>query len=244
MCTLPSLALVATVALASVASAQELDHRRDARPPRVFLGANLAVAQPLGTFADQIDKEATFGFGGHFIYQLDRDGMFGIRIDGGMVIYGNERERVCFSSTVGCRVQLDVETNNNIALFGIGPQLMVPNGRFRPYLAGTVGVAYFFTESSVEGTRSQDSPFARTTNFDDPAFAYTGSAGLYIPLRRGRTPISIDVGVRYHHNGEASYLREGSIEEGPDGRVQFSPLTSDANMLIYQLGISVGVGGR
>ncbi len=235
------LALIATLGLAPAASAQKIDLRPAPRPARVFLGASVLGAQPLGDFADLIGDDAAFGFGGHLIYRLDRHGMLGIRMDAGVIIYGNERQRACFSPTVGCRVELDVETNNNIALFGIGPQLLVPNGRFRPYLAGTVGLAYYFTESTVEGT-SSNTPFARTTNFDDPAFAYTGSAGLYIPVRRGPRPISIDVGVRYHHNGEASYLREGSIHDEPDGDILFTTLTSDANMLIYQIGVSIGAG--
>ncbi len=237
---LPVLALIASLGLTPAATAQTLDLRPAPRPARVFLGANVLGVQPLGDFADLIGKDAAFGFGGHLIYRLDRNGMLGIRVDAGAIIYGSERQRVCFSPTVGCRVELDVETNNNLALFGIGPQLMVPNGRFRPYVAGTLGLAYYFTESKVEGTRS-NTPFASTTNFDDPAFAYTGSAGLYIPIRRGPSPISIDLGVRYHHNGEASYLREGSIRDLPDGEIEFTTLTSDADIVMYQIGVSIGI---
>lgn len=242
--TLPVVALIASGALLApaAAAAQRLDLKPPTPPARVYLGASVLGAQPLSGFADRINKDVAFGFGGHLIYRLDRDGAIGIRAEAGMLIYGNERNRVCFNPTVGCRVQLAVRTKNNIALFGVGPQLMVPNGRFRPYLAGTLGLAYFFTESSVAGTRRSDIPFARTTNFDDPAFAFTGSAGLYIPVRRGPRPISIDLGARYHHNGEASYLREGSIRDLPGGDIEFTPIRSDATLLIYQLGVSIGVG--
>jgi hypothetical protein len=32
---------------------------------------------------------------------------FALRADGGFIVYGSETLPVCFSSTVGCRVQLD-----------------------------------------------------------------------------------------------------------------------------------------
>jgi hypothetical protein len=239
--TLTVLALIATLGSAPVATAQQVEPSAERRISRVFLGGQVMLAQPVGDFGDLIDKDAAFGFGGHLIYRLDRAGMFGIRVDAGSVIYGDERERVCFSPTVGCRVELDVRTNNNVALFGIGPQFMLPTGEFRPYVAGTVGLAYFFTESRVEERRS-NLPFARTTNFDDPAFAFGGSAGLYIPVGRGRTPISIDVGLRYHHNSEAAYLREGSIRDNPDGSIDIFPIRSDADLILYQVGVSIGVG--
>ena len=84
------------------------------------------------------------------------------------------------------------------------------------------------------------SPFAHTTNFDDFTFAWTGAAGAYIPVRRGKLPISIDLGARYHYNGRAEYLREGSIRDNPDGSISFLPIKSETNLWVYHLGIAFG----
>ena len=61
-------------------------------------------------------------------------------------------------------------------LKGVGPQIAVPVGPFRPYVSGTVGVAYFFTESSLSGG-SEVEQFARSTNQSDANVALAGGGG-------------------------------------------------------------------
>ena len=50
----------------------------------------------------------------------------------------------------------------------------------------------------------------------------------------------LDIGAQYHHNGQVTYLREGSIVDRPDGSVAVRPITGDADFLTYHLGLSVG----
>ncbi len=235
------LPLAAAVILPSAAAAQDIDHRPPPRLARAFMGVSAAVARPVGELDNFIDRG--LGIDAHFLYRLNRlGGRLAIRIDMGGVTYGSERHRVCFGVTEGCETQL-IETSHDIAIFGIGPQLMLLSGRLRPYLAGTVGLAYFITQSTVRGSDFfARSPFAQTTNFDHATLAYAGTVGLYIPLRRGRHPLSIDVGVRYQRNGTASYLREGSIRYDDNGFVRFTPTTSEADLLVCQLGISFAIG--
>ena len=109
-----------------------------------------------------------------------------------------------------------------------------------PYLTGSIGVAYFFTQSSVEGA-SDALPFATTTNFGDASFAWSGAGGVYIALKQGARPISLDLGARYQSNGEVQYLRRGSITDNPDGTISFTPTRSQANMIIYHLGLVFGL---
>jgi len=205
--------------------------------PRTFFGAELLLAHPQDEFANYVNFGAGFGF--HLVQQLDRQGAIALRVAGDFLIYGHESERVPISPTIP-RVTVDVSTSNNIVALGIGPQVMVPNGTFRPYLNGTVGFSYFFTESSVSGSDNSVS-FASSKNFDDFTFAWTGGAGIYIPVHAGRTPVSIDLGARYHGNGRARYLREGSIQDDGAGGVIISPIESNTNLITYQIGVSVGI---
>ena len=86
------------------------------------------------------------------------------------------------------------------------------------------------------------SPFASSTNFDDATFAWAAGGGLYIPIRRrSRHPLSLDIGAQYHANGEARYLREGSIHEDGTGEIFFDPIRSQTNLITYRLGITVGL---
>lgn len=210
------------------------------RPTRAYYGGSLVLGQTVGEFHDFVDK--SFGLSGNLIYNLDRRGILGIRLDGGFMNYGNERKRVPLSSTIGGRIMVDVNTANNIIHLGLGPQLTVPSGPVRPYVTGSVGMSYFVTESSVEGTRNNNEPFASTNNYDDLTIAYTGAGGILIPIApRSRTPIAIDIGVRYHRNGEVEYLRKGSIQDNDDSTITITPIRSEANLVSYHLGIQVGI---
>jgi len=212
--------------------------RSESSHPRGYGDINFAVSQPLGDFDDFIGEG--FGVTGGFVWNLDRARVFGIRVEGGFVEYGNETIGVCL---VSCRVPIDIKTSNDIVFGGIGPQITVPSGPLRPYLNATAGVSYFYTHSSVSGDDDYDEVFD-TTNHDDLVFALTGGGGFLIPLSMGRTPILLDLGATFHRNGEATYLRKGSIRDFPDGSIRITPIRSDANFITYRFGISIGVPPR
>lgn len=214
------------------------DEYYESTPTGGYFGATFTVAQTRGEFSDYVDG----GFGGqlHYIHQLDRGGWLGIRADAGLVVYGYERQRVPLSPTIGGRVLVDLTTSNNLAYVGVGPQIGVPNGRLRPYVNGYAGYSFIWTQSSVSGT-ANDEDFASTTNFDDGSVSYGGGAGIYIPVKHGPAPASIDIGVRYHNNGTAEYLREGDIEDNPDGSITLYPVRSDTDLLTFHIGFSFGI---
>ncbi len=207
-------------------------------PSRAFASVYLVAAQPLGEFNEYIDWGG--GIGGSLLYAFDRQGAIGLRLDMAYMIYGHETKRVPLSPSLG-RIRVDVSTSNNIVVVGVGPQVMMPTGTVRPYLNGTVGMSYFFTQSSVEGSADVE-PFASSTNFDDTIFAWTAGGGLYIPLRkRQRHSISLDIGAQYHANGEARYLREGSIQEDGTGEIYFEPIRSRTSLMTYRVGVTIGL---
>lgn len=201
-------------------------------------GAGLTFAIPQGELADHVDPG--FGLGGHLVAGLDPAGVVGLRLDAAIVTYGSERFRRPLSRTVS-RIFVDVRTKNNILLLGVGPQLALPAGPLRPYVNGAVGLGYFYTETSVDGSRNfHFDDFARTTNFDDLSLAYGFGGGVGIGLSGGRNPIYLALDLQYRDHGETRYLREGSIEEDGTGRVFITPLRSDADLLVAQVGVSVG----
>jgi hypothetical protein len=229
-----------TLAVSTAAQAQPDDD--DWVSPRYptggYFGGSLTYARPQGQFSDFVED----GWGGdlHYIHSLDPDGIFGVRVNAGIVNYGHERFRVPLSETIGGRVLVDVTTSNNIAFLGVGPHLGVPDGSLRPYAHGFAGVSYLYTSSSVAGTRYDES-FASTTNFDDVTFAWGGGAGVYVPLRGGVSPISLDLGLSYRNAGRADYLREGDIQDNPDGSITLFPNRSDTDLLAFHVGVTVGI---
>jgi hypothetical protein len=228
---------VVTVASASE-SAQAVPARRTNQLPRAYGDINFAVSQPLGAFNDFIGEG--YGLTGGFVWNVDRDRVFGIRAEAGFVQYGNERVS---GHIVNDRVPVDVSTSNDIVFAGIGPQISVPAGFFRPYLNATAGLSYFYTHSSINSDYGYEQDYDHT-NHDDAVFALTGGGGFLIPLSMRRTPVLLDLGATFHRNGEATYLRKGSIQDNPDGSITINPIRSEANFITYRIGVSIGIPTR
>jgi hypothetical protein len=238
VCVAELLAAYALLA-AAPATAQVLEPRHPT--PAVYLGGQPLYARMVGEFSDYVEHGV--GLDLYVVYPLAPSSPFGLRADGGFIVYGRETMPACFSSTVGCRVRLDVTTTNSIAFLHAGPQLMVPAGRVRVYVNGAAGFSYFGTTSSVSGDNSGQT-FANTTNFDDITFALSGGGGVQVALRSGRSPILLDLGARYHGNGSVEYLREGGIADNEDGSITLTPTRSEADLVTFQVGVTVGAGRR
>jgi hypothetical protein len=223
---------------------QEPEPEGPLQPLLLYAGIQGVYARPVGEFREYVRNGGGLNF--HIAFPVGAENPLAVRADGGFLIYGSETRRVCFGGGVGCRILLDLTTTNSIGYFNIGPQLMTHRGGIRPYANAAVGAAYFWTQSSVEGSNDQDRPFASTTNFSDFTLQWAGGGGMLVPLSRGRTPILLDLSVRYNGNGQVEYLKRGDIEDQPDGSITITPTRSDANLVTFQLGITVGArrGGR
>jgi len=199
---------------------------------------NLAV--PVGDFGSHVDLGGGTGFGA--VLFLGENRLAGIRAEGGFLIYGTATDWRPFSRTVP-EVQVRVQTNNSIFTGGLGPQVYLGTGPIRPYIYGTVGFAYFATSTSISG-EYQDDEIASTTNFDDFQLSLTGGGGLSVEVRGGQNPISLDLSASYRHNGLTEYLTDGdaNIRTTRGGGVLVDPIESDANLMTYRVGVSVGLG--
>jgi opacity protein-like surface antigen len=229
-----SVLAVIAFALTSPLAAQ----RGDGVPPRFHAGLSATVAQPLGEFHDYVGVGG--GLSAFFRVNMDPAGIVSLRFRGGFVNYGNETKRVCLSQTVGCRIEVDLTTSNNIFLLGVGPELAVPIGPVRLYGNGGVGLGYFSTDSQVSGSTG-DEPFASTQNYGDGGFAWNAGGGMEVEIAQAREmPISLDLGLSYQRNGLRDYLTEGGISERPDGSLELDVRRSEANLLLWTLGVSVG----
>lgn len=229
-------ALLLAAALPAAASAQTLD-----TPSRSFGGGLHGVyGAPQGEFSNYVKN--AWGLGGFLAWTPPEVPFLGLRLDGGFMNYGHETYRVPLSGTIGGRITVDLTTDNNIAYIALGPQLTLPYGPIRPYANAAAGLSYFATTSHVKGDDSGHT-FASDTNYDDTVFQWSVGGGLLIPVTRGRVPVSIDLGTRYHANGDVSYLTEGGIEDNDDGTITMYPIESEARVLSFHLGVAVGFGG-
>jgi len=209
------------------------------RPPRGYFDITFVGADPKGDFGLIVDQGWGFEVGGR--YELDPHGLLSLRASLGFINYGHEKLQYC--SVYSCRVGIDLDTQNDISFFGVGPELAVRVGPVRPYARAALGFGYFVTTSGLSGDGGYDYPYARTDNFEDFVFQKRLGTGLGLRLSSGRRPVWLDLGADYHHNGTATYLREGDIVDQPDGSLIIYPRRTEANLMTFRVGVSIGLGG-
>jgi len=197
------------------------------------LGGGLGVIVPQGEFGRLVGDG--FAANLHMVVGLEPTNTFGLRFDVGYINYGSERFTIPIFAGTG-RVGADLRTRNNIATFGLGPQLQLPVGPVRPYVNGFVGGGYFFTESSFADGFSS---FGSTLNFDDLSLGYGLGGGLNLRFGGGTVLLNLDTQYRKHDN--VQYLREGSIVDDGFGGAIITPILSDADFLTFQVGVSIGL---
>jgi hypothetical protein len=227
--------LVAVSLLPFDAQGQRREPRRwESRPSRFTLVGDVLVAQPKGEFATELDTQ---GYGANVgaLFRIDNEGLLSIRGDLGGMQYGSETLHVPYLPISG-RVSLDVETTNQMFWGSIGPQIQVPVGPVQPYMNAAIGFVDLITTTSVRGSDS-DYEYASTNNADDATSAWIFGGGLYVPFGTQKS-WKLNVGARYFYGGRATYLKEGDIQDNPDGSVTLFPRTSKTDQVTWQVGIA------
>lgn len=218
------------VALLLTPLALEAQTDTAAAEPRAFLGGAAYYGRANGEFAHNVSGSG--GLGGHLLIGLTPRANVGIRLSGMFLIYGSQTRRYSLLPGIGA----DVTTSNNIAGLMIGPQIQAGGRALKAYAFGGVGFSHFATTSSVRGT-GNTSPFANSTNYDDITFA--GEAGGGLLIRLGGQAY-LDIGARYLNNGLVSYVTRSGVSVQGNNLI-VSPVTSDADIVIYHLGITLGL---
>lgn len=230
-------ALVFSAIVPAIADAQIL--KPSLNPTRFTLGGNFVLSEPKESFRQNVGNG--FGGGGTVHYNLMRSGLAGLRFDVSSVRYGKEEKRVPISDSIGSRILVDLTTRNTITTFSLGPELAKPTGRIRPYVNAGYSRLLFRTTSSLSGSDLSEEDFTSTTNHKDGAGAWVYGGGLRFQVGPSLSPLSLDLGLRYHRGGSASYLREGSIQDNSDGSITINPLSSKTPFLTYTVGVKFRV---
>ena len=200
-------------------------------------GIQLEYVRPEGDFGRFVQNGV--GVSGWVGAAFGHDAQVIVGLEGGFVNYGRQTSTVPLSPTIP-GLFVDVTTTNNIATIGIPLRVELARGDIRPYVMGSVGLAYFWTETSARGTSSAGD-FASSINFSDLTANWTGGGGLAWQVSHGKTPVSIDFGVRHVANGQVKYLNENSISDGGGGTTIITPIRSEANFTLYQVGVAFGL---
>jgi len=209
------------------------------RRPRWELGGGFSVLSPQGDFSSFVNDG--YGFSLNATVGLEPSNALAMRFEAGYINYGSESFGVPVFPGTG-RIVANLTTRNNIGYASLGPLIQVPYGPIRPYVNGFLGVGYFFTESSVGGGYAYNyGGFGRTLNFDDASLAYGVGGGVSFRLRNGRNPLFLKLDGQYRRHGQTEYLTEGGILDDGFGGATISPILSDVDFLLFNVGVSIGL---
>lgn len=225
-CVRVTLALIIIAFAAAPAPGQEPDSAPPPparRPSKVaaILGAELSLIEGRGDFRTGSSVAAGYGLRG------------GVGLGKGIVDLAAAYRSIMRDS----RSYGDTSVNNMMRTLAVEARLIAPFRLVRPYVGGSLGVAYFGTETSVHQCCDDDfESYDEFEGVDLMRFAPLASSrfGLVVdvPGAWNRSLISIDVGVENHHGGKAAYQIDGR------GAV----FTSRTNYRLYSLGIAMRTG--
>ncbi len=200
---------------------------------------NLGMGLPQGDFKDELDRNS-FGADLAFTYQIP---FTAIHIGAG-VGYQNYgwRERYTNLNDVP-EVDLKVRTTNNILTPHALVRVEAPYGFARPFIEGSIGLNYLYTESSlVDDWDGED--IASQVNYDHFTTNTGIGGGMKIKLYEGFDEdgdffgVSLMLKAKYMLGGDARYLREGDLSR--DGRnLNFNVRQSRTDLTTFNIGVSL-----
>jgi hypothetical protein len=233
---LKAVSVLSTASIFACASAAEAQVVLNSAPgpSRFSFGGDGVMSQPKGEFAGNVGRGWGFNLNGN--YNIDYKGFLSIRADAGTVQYARERKDASFFGITG-RIPLDLETTNNIAWGAIGPQIMIPDGPFRPYANAAIAYTDFSTTSTLSDPNGQFQSISNQ-NAHDGSHAWIFGSGIQIPFG---TSGAFNFGGKYYYGGRATYLTKGDITDNPDGTITINPRNSKTDMVIWQLGVTFAI---
>lgn len=199
--------------------------------------------KPLGEFGQNVKQG--FGLDGAATFGLDQRGIFGLRGEVGYMQYSTKTEPFFVSSGFG-GYELESETKSGVLTFGVGPQLMAPSGAIRPYVAATVGFARFATSTSINvpaeysNTGEKETLDSRTIS-SDFILSFAGTGGIAFEMPAFGRGVLVDLGARYHRNGQAEYVSPEGVQYNGTGNPTVTPTESEANFVVYRIGVVIPI---
>jgi hypothetical protein len=206
-------------------------------------GLSFDIVTPQNEFKDNLDRNG-YGGSGYALVQPNPllPVKFGLEL--GFANYGMESRREPFSYSIP-DVTVNVKRSNNIFLGHLLVRGQKEYGNISPYIDGLFGLTYLWTDTTIEG-EDELQQIASSQNIDDIALSYGFGGGVMFKVWSGPIPeietgsVYIDLKIRYLNGGNAEYLKEGAIAVGDEGKVTYNVTESRTDMMLYQIGVSVG----
>jgi opacity protein-like surface antigen len=222
-------ATILALLLPAAGLAQVTVPRADRDIPRFIIGGDLAITQPKGELAGYISSGGGLSFSA--LVRLERQGLLFARFEGGGAIYGTDTRRFSYAFR-----SFELETNNEIQWFSVGPEVMVPGGPLRPYVGAAYSLTRFRTSSTIT-ERSTNEEYDSVDHASDFTTGWVFGGGFYIPFG-SRSSFAAKIGAKYHIGGEANFVREEDVRDARIEADTFPMSRSKADFVLWQIGIT------
>lgn len=210
---------------------------------------NGLLVSPRGPFEENIDRVG-YGFALSGKYNFEPS-PFSLGLDFGYALYGSETH----SEILVWPVYVDVTTDNNIFFMHLLGSLHKNFGIWQPYAEALAGFQVLWTDTEIEDQDAddEDPDIASNTHLSDWTSSFGVGGGLKIRLteldsedldHNGGTVflksiLYLDLKVRYIFGGEAQYLKEGGIEQGPNNEIILNKSRSRTDYMTFHIGLSL-----
>lgn len=183
-------------------------------------------------------KVAGFGLGleNSTIVFPDPTKAFGFR-QGSSLMYNFGRTVDVPSANLDTNTALQIETANTSVWFGTGPALCKRTGNMRPFVYGTIGVAFNWIDSHLKGN-VQGTGYDATVGQTSTTFAWTVGAGVSKPMSSvpgGRVELSAE----YRSGIDQDYLLPEEVTSSGSA-VTWHRTHQNADQIVVRLGLLGG----
>jgi opacity protein-like surface antigen len=161
---------------------------------------------------------------------------FGFR-QGSSLMYNFGRTVDVPAGNLDTNTALQIETANTSVWLGTGPALCKRTGDMRPFVYGTIGVAFNWIDSHLKGN-VQGAGYDATVGQTSTTFVWTVGAGLSKPMSSlpgGRVELSAE----YRVGIDQDYLVPGEVTSS-GSNVTWHRTHQNADQIIVRLGILGG----
>lgn len=224
----PAFLLLAALAAQLAAPAALLAQQSSRARADIQLYAQAAV--PVGAFADHADMGGGVGLAG--LVSFSGSDRFALRVESSKAVFGNVASPSRFGyGNFGWG-------GGSLVTVGVGPQVFLASGAFRPYVFGSWGVAYsssspreefdddwflddwfdddWFDDDWRRGGWYDDrwfdgDWFDDDRRYNDTGLSFGGGLGLLVRLRQAPWPVSLDLAASYHHGGVMHFMTDGQF---------------------------------
>lgn len=208
----------------------------------LWIGLSGNLTFPLGEYGQHVGK--TFGGGAAFVVRLGASRKIGLRAEASN---WSERETRPIGTCLPCALVggfAYAEIRHAVSTIGVGPELNVPIGPARLGINPQVGFSTFQTVVSMQEVFFFFIPAdARRLGKRTTTKAWAGGgANVALPVARWRRhPVWAEIGLRYLHHGQISYVTPAGVTLNADGSLSFSPTASAVNLMQVRAGILAGL---